>query len=110
MTSHFQDHRRNGQDAADPETSGHVGEFGIWRRIESGDLGFERHAADRTASRSDLADLRMHRTGVDRAGRELRQRLLLVEIFCRIGGEFGAAAGGTEMEGLSAKVEPMYRR
>ena len=54
--------------AADPEAPRHVGQFGIGR-VAGGDIDrLQRHAADRAAARPDLADLRMHRAGVDRAG------------------------------------------
>ena len=36
-------------------------------------LGLERHAADRAGAGADLADLRMHRAGVDRAFRHRRR-------------------------------------
>src|SRR6185436_14973065 len=70
------------------------------------DLGLQRHAADRAASRADLADFGMHRAGVDRAFRYGGFRLaVLFQIGDGIGGEFGAAAGRAEMEGLAAIVE-----
>ena len=51
----------------------------------------------------DLADLRMHRAGVDRAFDD-RLRLALAEIFLRVGGEFGAAAGRAEIIGVAAMI------
>ena len=53
----------------------------------------------------DLADLRMHRAGVDGA---LRHRfggaLSALEIFRRIGRELGPAAGGAEVIGLALVI------
>ena len=68
VRSHLQDEYRRGQRKADPETAGHIGEFGIGAGIGGGDLRLECHAADRAGAGADLADLRMHRAGVDRAG------------------------------------------
>ena len=74
---------------------------GLGAGVGGRDLRFERHAADRAGARSDLADLRMHRAGVDRAFRHARRcaRAALREILFRIGGELGAAAGGAEIIG-----------
>ena len=75
-------------------------------------LGLQSHAADRAASRPDLADLRMHRTGIDRAfglGR-LGLGLLPVEIFCGICGEFGPATGRAKMKGFALVIEAMFWR
>ena len=103
MAAHLQHDRRQRQREADPEAPRHVGELGIGRVVEARDLGLQRHAADRAASGTDLADLRMHRAGVDRAlGRGGFRLAVLFEIFFRIGGEFGAAAGRAEMKGLAA--------
>ena len=45
---------------------------------------------------------RMHRAGVDRAGRHRARGCGFgVQIFCRIGGEFGAAAGRAEIIGVA---------
>jgi hypothetical protein len=51
----------------------------------------------------------MHRTGVDGACGQRGFRLGLVEIFGRIGREFGAAAGRAEMEGLAMMLEAVLR-
>ena len=107
MPPHLEHHRRNREHEADPEASRHVGEFGIGRRVQAGHLGLERHAADRATSRTDLADFRMHRAGVDRALRCRRLRLALVEPGFWIGGELGAAAGGAKVIRLAAVVEPV---
>ena len=80
VAAHFQNDGRQRQHEADPEAARHVGEFGIGRRIEACHLGLQRHAADRAAAGTDLADLRMHRAGIDRALRRGGFRLALVEI------------------------------
>ena len=80
VTAHFQHHRRQRQRAADPEPPCHVGELGIGRRIEARDLGLQRHAADRATTGADLADLRMHRAGVDGAFGRFGLRLAVAEI------------------------------
>ncbi len=106
MAAHFEDDRRQRQHEADPEAARHVGELGIGRRVEADDVGLQRHAADRTAAGTDLADLRMHRAGVDRAFRHRRFRpLVLFQIGEGVGGEFGSAAGGAEMEGFAVVIE-----
>ena len=106
MPAHLQNDRRQGKHEPDPEAARHIGEFRIRRCIEARDLRLQRHAADRAASRADLADLRMHRAGVDRAFRHRGFRLaVLFQIGNGIGGEFGPAAGRAEMIGLAAIVE-----
>ena len=108
VAAHLKDHRRERKHEADPEAARHVGEFGIGRRVEAGYLGLQRHAADRAIAGTDLADLRMHRAGVDRAFRYGGFRgLLLRDRPCGIGGEFGSAAGRAEMKGFAAVVEAM---
>ncbi len=107
VTAHFQDHRRQGEHEADPEPTRHVCELGIGRRIQARHLGLQRHAADRAASGTDLADLRVHRAGIDRAFRSGGFHPAFVEIGLRVGGEFGPAAGCAEMIGFAAVVEPM---
>ncbi len=84
VTAHFEDDRRQRQHEADPEAPRHVGEFGIGRRIQARHLGLQRHAANRAAAGTDLADLRMHRAGIDRAFRRGGFRLALVEIGLRV--------------------------
>ncbi len=106
MAAHFQDDGRQREHEADPEAARHVGEFRIGRRIEARDLRLQRHAADRAASGADLADLGMHRAGVDGAFRHRGLRpAALFQIGDGIGGEFGTAAGRAEMEGRAAVVE-----
>ena len=61
----------------DPEPPRHVGQLGIGAAVGGHHVRLERHAADRAASRPDLADLRMHRAGEDRA---FRHRLRLAAL------------------------------
>ena len=68
MPAHFQHEHRGGQSQANPETPLHVGEFGVGCRFGGDRHGLQCHAADRTTAGTDLADLRMHRAGEDRAG------------------------------------------
>jgi len=110
MATHLQHDRRQRQRAADPESPRHIGELRIGPGLQARDLRLQRHAADRAAAGSDPTDLRMHWAGVDRAGGHFRiGRLVLFvflgEIFCGIGGEFGAAAGRAEMECLAVVLE-----
>ena len=48
MAAHLQHDRRDRKRQADPEAAGHVGKFGIGRRIQAGDRGLQRNAADGT--------------------------------------------------------------
>jgi hypothetical protein len=108
VPAHFQHDRGQRKHEANPEPARHVSEFRIGRRIEARDLRLQRHAADRAASGADLADLGMHRAGVDRAFRHRGFRpAVLFQIGDGIGGEFGAAAGRAEMEGLALVLETM---
>ena len=92
MTAHLQDDRRKGKHKADPEAPRHVREFGIWRRVQRCHFGLQRHAADRAVSGTDLADLRMHRAGVDRAFRRGGVRLSGVMVMATITGVIVTAA------------------
>src|SRR3546814_14152087 len=83
-----------------PEAPRNIDEFGTESGLGRRDLGFERHAADRTGSWSRPTDFGMHRTGPDRGRRHFRLRLpALRKIACRVGNELGAAAGTAEMHG-----------
>src|SRR3954453_22128966 len=73
---HLQDEERCGEGHADPEPSGHVGEFGIRLTLDATGYRLQRHAADRAVARPFLPDLRVHGAGVDDALH--RGRLLLV--------------------------------
>jgi len=90
MTAHLKRHHGEGENEADPEPLRHVGEFGIGSAVGCCQFRFSRHTA---GARSDLPNLRVHRTGVDRARRQfLGGRHMLGEIPQRIGGELGPAA------------------
>ena len=93
VTAHFQDDRGQREHEADPEPPRHVGEFGIWRRIEGCHFGLQRHATDRAVSRTDLADLRMHRAGIDRAFGRGGFRLAGVMVMGTMSGVIVTAAG-----------------
>ena len=67
VSTHLEDHHRDGEGETHPETAGHVEQFGIGPGLGCCEFGLERHAADRTIAGPDLPDLRMHRAGVDRA-------------------------------------------
>jgi hypothetical protein len=49
----------------------------------------------------------MHRAGIDRAFPRGGFGLAVVEIFSRVGSEFGSAARRAEMKGFAAVVEPV---
>jgi len=99
----FQHENRKGQHEPDPEAAAHVDEFGIGAGVRSGQFGLERHSADRTGTGTDLPDFGMHRAGVDGAFRHcFGGALRFVEVLCRIGGEFCAAAGGAKIIGVAA--------
>src|SRR3546814_6471890 len=84
-----------------PEAAGNVDEFGIGSILKAHRLGLECHSADGAASRSYLADLGMHGTGVDRPfGNvidliEMRAR----QIVLRVGNELVLAPRRTEVMG-----------
>src|ERR1700722_8692403 len=68
MAAHLDHKRLDSQHQCNPEALRHVDQFGIGSLVERNLLRLERHAADRASPRTDLPDLRIHRTGVDRAG------------------------------------------
>ena len=69
MPAHRECEDRNGERQRDPKAPGHVGQLLARAGRFRGRFRLERHAADRAASGVVLPDLRMHRAGVDRAGR-----------------------------------------
>src|SRR4029079_4860226 len=80
----------------DPEAPTHVDQFRVRPLIQRDLFGLERHAADRTASGTDLPDLGMHRTGVDRACRRRGLSLSRLEEFFRLNLEAFAASCAAE--------------
>ncbi len=107
VAAHFQRDDRQRQHETDPEASAHVDEFGIGASVRGCQQGLQRHAADRARPRADLADLGMHRTGVDRASWRRRRFGLRFQVFLGIGREFGAAAVRAEVPGLTLVVVTM---
>src|SRR5690606_23649492 len=103
--------QRHGQGRADPEAPRHVDELRVGPVADRNPLRLEGHAADRTAARTLLPDLRMHRTGIDGPLRRLRLRAPLRRepIEGRVGGELRAAAGRAEMPGRPFGLEAMLR-
>src|SRR5947207_7353990 len=66
IAAHLPGEYRRGQRQSDPDPSAHIREFGVWSLVGGDGHRLQRHAADRAAARPDLANLRMHRAGVDR--------------------------------------------
>ena len=111
MAAHFEHEHRQRQREADPEAARHVLKLRIGLGVRGDDFGFERHTADRTRARSDLADLRMHRARIDRAGRDsLGPRFGRFQIFGGIGQELRSATAGAEIIGLSVVLGAVLRR
>ena len=96
MVAHLDGHHRHRKRKPDPEAARHVDEFGIGTGGSAWHLRLQRHAADRAGAGADLADLWVHRAGVDRAC-DHWFRFALLEKFLRIGGELGAAVVAAEI-------------
>ena len=111
MPAHFQRHHGQRKREPDPEAARHIGKLGIGFRAGACKLGFERHAANRARAGALLANLRMHRAGVDRAfRRRLLRALIGRKILFRIGRKLAAAAGGAEIIAVVVKTVTMRRR
>ena len=67
VAAHFQDEDRQRQNQPDPEPPGHVREFAVLADLRRRFDRLQRHSADRAIARPHLADLRVHRAGVDDA-------------------------------------------
>src|SRR6185437_3140011 len=84
----------------DPEPPRHIDELGAGSHLAGHTGRLKRHAADRAGAGLVPPDLRMHRTGPDRAWRHgsKRRRLgrLQRQVFRRVGNEFLAALGIAE--------------
>ena len=65
MRTHVECYDRKRERRRDPQAPRHRNTFAVVCLAAS--FGFKRHPADRTMARPVLADLRMHRAGVDRA-------------------------------------------
>src|SRR5258707_3682828 len=85
VAAHLDREHRKRQHQRDPKSPSHVDQFGIWLVVERDLFGLQRHAADRATARTDLPPVRMHRAGVDRAGRRRRLRLFRLQEFFRLG-------------------------
>ena len=66
--AHPQQEDGHGEDRADDEPPGHVGELRRGRVVEGDGHRLEGHATQRTVAGTVLEDLRVHRAGVDRVG------------------------------------------
>ena len=99
--------------SADPEAAGHVDELVARAGVGADEHRLQRHAADRAGARADLADLGVHRAGVDRA---LGHRLGLgrrgrrVEVAGGVGDELRAAAGRAEGVGMAVVLGAVLGR
>ena len=115
---HGQDEYRQGQSRSDPETAGHVEQFGVvFDGIRRNRLEFQRHSTNGALSRLIALDFGMHRAGVDRPGRFLPLSIFvrcgyllsataLRDEFRRIRVERRLAGGGAEVIGLSRVTAP----
>ena len=75
VRAHFQDDDRHRQRDADPEAPRVMSINSALGPVSAaGAQRFQRHAADRAGAWADLPDLRMHRTGIDRAVRRRLRR------------------------------------
>ncbi len=99
----------DGERQPDPEPALHVDQLDVRAALRRHRRGLKRHAADRAGARPDLADLRVHRAGVDRAlrrGRRLRRALWCREIALGVGEELLAAARRAEIVGRALDARP----
>jgi len=104
MCSHFEDECRGGERGADPATPGHIDELGVRPGFVGRGERLKRHAADRTGAGTDLANLGMHRAGVDDPGQSRLGRRVVArrQILFRIGGELAPASARAEEIGATA--------
>jgi hypothetical protein len=110
MAAHLDRKNRNGERQRDPESPGHVDQLRVGRIVERDLLGLQRHAAERAAAGANLLDVRMHRAGVDGAGKRGRfGRTRLQELF-RLGGKALAAARAAEQIFLAFVGEALLGR
>ena len=92
VAAHFQGQYGDSQRQPDPEAPGHVDKLWILSRFRNDDIGLESHAADRASPWFELANLRVHRAGVDSAFRERRIGPCLLRHISRgVLDEFGSA-------------------
>ena len=69
MLTHFEPNHWYREGKPEPEPPGHLDELRIGARIASNRFGLQPHTADRTRTRTNLPNLRMHRAGINRAFR-----------------------------------------
>ena len=83
-----------------PEATREVAQLRVVFDFQAWHLRLERHPADGTGARPWLADLRMHRAGVDgaRRSRFRRGRTRRLQVFRRFGDEAFTATGRAEVE------------
>lgn len=65
MSTHLEYNNRDRENETNPEATPHIDEFATLASFRGGHFGFERHAADWAMSRTDLANLWMHRAGIN---------------------------------------------
>ena len=109
VRAHFQNDHRNAQRGANPETPGHIDQFGIGAGLFGVGERLERHAADRATAGRLLPDLRVHGAGVDGAGRSLRREVGRREKSVRLRGEFDPAICRAEVVQPPGVVVAMRR-
>ena len=106
MVAHLQEEHGHGQRQRRPKIGACMSTSSGFGPLVGGHLDrLQSHAANRARARTDLADLRMHWAGVDRARRHrLRRRFIAREILLRIGGELAAAARRAKIVRASAML------
>ena len=110
MAAHLQGENRKREDEPDPEPARHIREFGVRRGVRRDEDRLQGHATDRARSRADLADLGVHRAGVDRAlGNLLRFGLLSVRVLGRVCHELRLAPGRAEIVGPTSVLHAVLR-
>ena len=116
VAGHGQHRHRGGERQGPPEAVREVDQFGVLVVVERRQHRLERHPALGAVPRMVLADLRVHRAGVDRAGR--RRRLLccsqrdsrrdgVARVTCRLGDELGQALRAAEVVGPASVLDVM---
>ena len=74
MAQHRQQEHNHGQRQRPPEAMREIAQLRVLLIVQGRHFRFQRHPADRAGARPFLADFRVHRTGVDRAGWSFRYR------------------------------------
>ena len=105
MAPHVEGEQRERERHGDGEPPGEIDQLRIVGDLRGHAHWLERHAADRAVAWPFLHDLRMHRTGVERALRQRLRLALLGQIALGVRCELGTAAGRAEPIGLAAMLE-----